>query len=295
MAIYNLKTRYKKVLGEESTKLLSIGNVQWRDNRFNRVIHKHDDQIEFLLITNGSGTQLIDGVFYKVSAGDIIVHDAGSMHEEGMSDEKGMDVLYIAAHVDLGNANGNINRLVPDGVSPIIRREQHFHTIFCMCQSMYKKIDQVLSQMPDDAIAYAHALELNNYMLKAIIMIVMDIYAESEPRLTPAEDVLGARIRQYLDAHYLEDVSLQDIADSLNINRYYLSHVFKKMTGVSPMAYIIRHRIGDAQRLLNETEDQVSDIAYQVGFNSLNHFNNMFVRLTGMTASKFRRFRREDM
>ncbi|MDR0885830.1 MAG: AraC family transcriptional regulator [Clostridiales Family XIII bacterium] len=298
MSIYNLKTKYKKTISDDATKLLSIGHIKWKDNRFNRVMHMHEDQIEILLVAHGTGTHLIDGVRYQVTDGDIIVHDAGVMHEEDRSDDLRTDIRYIAAHVDQNNihlGSTSANRLVPNGVSPVICSARHFHSIYYMMQEMYDNIDKTIVQMSEDDAIHMHITEMNHYMLKAIIMMVMELYTEAEPKRSSDEDVLGHRIRMYLDEHFLEEIVIQDIADSLNINKFYLSHIFKKMTGISPMAYATRHRIGDAQGLLLETDMNVAEIAYKVGFNSTNHFSKMFTKFTGTTPGHFRKFRQENM
>ena len=78
---------------------------------------------------------------------------------------------------------------------------------------------------------------------------------------------MGTRIKEYIDAHYLEDLKLADIAEALHINLYYLSHTFKDLTGTSPMQYIIRRRIEEAQTLLLTTNMTITDIAMQCGYN----------------------------
>ncbi|GAA3314259.1 hypothetical protein GCM10020331_006370 [Ectobacillus funiculus] len=76
----------------------------------------------------------------------------------------------------------------------------------------------------------------------------------------------------------------------MNMNHYYMSHVFKSTIGYSPMQYVIRRRIGEAQSYLLATDKTVTDIAYMVGYNSASNFNNAFKKMVGMSPQRYREF-----
>ena len=102
-------------------------------------------------------------------------------------------------------------------------------------------------------------------------------------------NLLGSRIKALIDLHYTEDISLQSLADGLHISPYYLSHVFKDMTGYAPGQYITRRRVGLAQNLLISTNMPVSDIAARVGYPSPSHFHDRFTKNVGMSPSAYRK------
>jgi YesN/AraC family two-component response regulator len=108
------------------------------------------------------------------------------------------------------------------------------------------------------------------------------------------EQELGHLIQSYIDKHYKENISLQDIADEMNMNHYYMAHVFKSTTGYSPMQYVIRRRIGEAQSYLLSTDKTVTEIAYIVGYNSASNFNNSFKKMVGMSPQRYREFWRNQ-
>ena len=58
----------------------------------------------------------------------------------------------------------------------------------------------------------------------------------------PVEEppILGRRIKEYIDRHYMEPITLQSMGEALHISPYYLSHVFKQMSGYSPVQYLLR-------------------------------------------------------
>ena len=101
--------------------------------------------------------------------------------------------------------------------------------------------------------------------------------------------MFAQRIKDYIDRHFAEDFSLQCMADALHVSPYYLAHVCKDVTGYSPLQYVLRRRIGEAQTLLITTELPVTRIAAQVGYDNPSHFNAQFSKAVGMSPRTFRK------
>ncbi|WP_410429683.1 helix-turn-helix domain-containing protein [Metabacillus litoralis] len=78
------------------------------------------------------------------------------------------------------------------------------------------------------------------------------------------------------------------------MSQYYISHAFKRTTGYSPMQYVIRRRIGEAQSYLFSTDKTVTEIAYIVGYNSASNFNNAFKKMVNMSPQRYREFWRNQ-
>src|SRR5699024_12633939 len=94
---------------------------------------------------------------------------------------------------------------------------------------------------------------------------------------------------KYIEQHYPENLTVEEIARQLSVNRSHLSRVFKNQLGTSIKEYLIGVRINRAAFLLSLTDDSVESIAYQVGFNSLVVFSRMFKKTTGETATNYRK------
>ena len=93
---------------------------------------------------------------------------------------------------------------------------------------------------------------------------------------------LSDKVKNYIDQHYSEAISLEEIAKAVKANKYYLAHVFKNETGFSPLHYVSRRRLGEAQNLLINTDMSITQIAATVGYNNSNYFQNIFRRYMGM-------------
>lgn len=92
----------------------------------------------------------------------------------------------------------------------------------------------------------------------------------------------------YINAHLDSDLSLNQLAQRLDMSPHYFSQLFKQSTGLSPHQYIIQCRINRAKALLRNTQQPIAEIAYQVGFANQSHLTRHFKRAVGTTPHQFR-------
>jgi len=101
-------------------------------------------------------------------------------------------------------------------------------------------------------------------------------------------DMLIRKALQYVDEHYAEKISLEDIAKYVGISKYYFSNLFKKENDINFSSYLNKVRIEKAKDLLKNPGFTVSQIFYQVGFNNQQYFSKIFKKYTGMTVTEYR-------
>lgn len=93
----------------------------------------------------------------------------------------------------------------------------------------------------------------------------------------------------YMEEHYSESVTLQELADVVSCNPQYLCRFFKEITGTSPVQYLITCRIEHACTLLLETTDPILSISMDCGFENVSYFIRKFRHLKGCTPKEYRR------
>lgn len=96
-------------------------------------------------------------------------------------------------------------------------------------------------------------------------------------------------ILEYIQKNFYRKITLQELADIDYANYSYMSHSFKKYTGMTVGQYITKVRIDNAKKLLVETDYSISDISEKCGFNDSNHFSYVFKNEEKISPSKFRR------
>jgi AraC-like DNA-binding protein/ligand-binding sensor protein len=103
-----------------------------------------------------------------------------------------------------------------------------------------------------------------------------------------AEPVTVVRAKQYIHDHQTNELSLGEVARAVNTSTFYFCKMFKRSTGLNFTDYLSRVRIEKAKNLLINPNLRVSEIAYEVGFQSLTHFNRVFRKLVGESPTEFR-------
>lgn len=103
-----------------------------------------------------------------------------------------------------------------------------------------------------------------------------------------AEPQMIARARDFIDEHQAEDLSLAEVAKAVNCSTFYFCKMFKKTTSLHFTEYLARVRVEKAKNLLLNPNLRISEIAYEVGFQSLTHFNRVFRRLVGESPTEYR-------
>lgn len=264
--------------GDGRPKLLAIGREDSDYTRHPRAMHTHEGRLEILLVTQGNGVHTIDGKTYYTAKGDLLVYNSGSLHEELADMEGGMNVFYCAV-TDLSLAGLEEGCLVPPGYRPVVP-----------CGSAYGEVEALFSLMYDHAASQKDTrMEYLTHLMQALLVRIHQLVVDQPIETREREWELGDAIRRQIDSRYLEDLSLRSLAESLKISPYYLSHVFKATTGYSPIQYVIRRRIGQAQSYLMHSDMSIADIAEAVGYKNVNHFHNAFTKCVGIAPGKYRK------
>lgn len=96
-------------------------------------------------------------------------------------------------------------------------------------------------------------------------------------------------IKKYIEENYMEEISLGQLAELVDMNASYLSSVFKKETGMAYSEYLILCRVKQASRLLVETNLSIGEIAHQSGYQDARYFSKQFSKQVGLKPSEYRK------
>lgn len=275
-----VKKEFQPVFGgDNSPRLLYVSRISPAASTHPRVMHAHEDFLEILLICSGESEYLIHDKKQRIGPGDLILYNAGVVHDEVSGPGKEIGSFCVAVEgVQLPGLRPNA--LVRDDIDPVFQTNDQFGELRTLCEMLFKNLSSGLA----DAEAVCHYLMLA--LLRKVLVIVSGKDSQTEPE--PDPHILGRRIKDYIDRHYMESITLQSMADALHMSPYYLSHVFKQMSGYSPVQYLLRRRIGEAQTLLITTGYSISQISEMVGYDTQSYFNLQFTKNVGMSPGRFR-------
>ncbi|MBO9605094.1 MAG: helix-turn-helix transcriptional regulator [Paenibacillaceae bacterium] len=237
--------------------------------------------------------------------------------------------LEMVKRRKLGSEPQTITGLLPEPPLPgfTSAQEQEFHVFLQAgnAVSAHRILARLLAQM-DNADASANqyaefAKEIVGKVLKHLIGANVDIstvFDRSSPYqrmqectssrqfadcfewlLTEAAQLLAEQkeghhpvkhfMLEYIHTNYYEDLSLEMVADRMNMSANYFSTYFKEKTGVNFTDYLTELRIMKAKQLLLHSGQRIQDIAEQVGYLNANSFTRMFKKVTGITPGEYKR------
>lgn len=278
---YNTKERQHYLLGSHyffrlKAQLLYVGTLTkrpgWGDEP-----HSHEFA-EVLLVTDGCGTVTADDVELSARKGDIIVYNAGVLHAEKSSVEEPLELLFFALD-KISITDLEPNCLLPPEYECVIHSEEQYEVFKA-------QLDTMVSEMENKERFYQ---EIAQYQARMFLLYLFRLLNKNTQETILKKNRSFAEALEYVDAHYLEPITLETVADACYLNKYYLSHLFSKEQNMSVGQYIIKRRVDEARHLLENGNQSVSSVAELAGFNDFSYFCRAFKRLTGMTPMQYRR------
>ena len=131
---------------------------------------------------------------------------------------------------------------------------------------------------------YAATVRLLAFFAEQLSALINQIVLEKQN----AEPPLVQKAREYILKHKMEPLSLTAVAQASGASMFHFCKVFKKTTGLKFTDYVARVRLEDAKTQLLNPSRRISEVAYDVGFQSLTQFNRMFKRTFGQSPTEFR-------
>ena len=241
-------------------------------------LHAHDQELEISLVQSGGGAFYCQGVSYPMSAGDLIVKNAGVIHGEHTSLERPMHQVCVSLS-GVEELPGQPGHLLPRFLPPVIASGEDFpllSAIFSYLADHWRENERLCRQL------LLPALE----MIKNRIEKLENSQSHSQPDAKAAQAVSDAA--EWLDGNYMQKITLELLAERFFISPYYLERKFKEYTGYSINQYVIDRRMGEAQRMLIFEEKPIKEIALSVGYDNLQYFYATFKKYAGKTPADFR-------
>lgn len=241
-----------------------------------QLIHRHDDVLELLYVMQGTGSYIVRDHAYPLQPGNLVVCNAGILHGEPPNQKHTMQ-SYCCVLRGLTVPGLPPNTLMDHSYNPVL--------YFSSDKPAAEHILMALRELSQD---YAGIHNMLANALLNMVYIKLQKRQRSNDLTRQNSEELIQNITAYLDEHFTEPVSLPELGSRFHMSHYYLSHVFKSETGLSPMKYVLHRKIGEAQNLLMNTTQPLGEIGERLGFSDSCHFSSMFKKYIGITPSKYR-------
>jgi AraC-like DNA-binding protein len=220
----------------------------------------------------GEGELEYEGKSYTLKADDGFIIDCRKPHYYHTTSPKGW--AYHIAHFD-GFAMHDYFSQIKHGGGVVFSFPPTYP--FCALLEQLFKVNAEVSKQSE-----MQTSRLLTDMLTEIMLNMPGFDTGEEPEW--AKD-----IRDYLNEHFAESVSLDELSSKFAISKYHLCREFKRYIGKSPKEYLIAARITNAKALLHGTNMRVADIAQSVGFSDYSNFFAIFRKYERLSPVEYRR------
>ena len=249
-------------------------------------IHRHEAW-ELYYVTCGRGTRMTGDTLMPFSAGDVVLIPPSMAHcweyEPSSANEDG-EVTYLMAAF----SHDLIERCL--AVFPEVRNRL-FGIEFPADALKFgvrsaAEIRRVLTEMTG-----MDEIERLSCMLRLlpVVFTASDITRIGKPVRIERDVRRMQQVASYVMAHYVHDISLDDVAAHIGMNRSAFCRFFRRNKGITFSRFVTGYRLETACELLKSTQKQVSEICFAVGFNDLPHFTRVFKAAYGVSPVKYRK------
>ncbi|HIZ52576.1 MAG TPA: AraC family transcriptional regulator [Candidatus Enterococcus avicola] len=270
-------TNDKPVLGRPQIVYMSKVNVE--DQGYPRTMHAHRDLTEVILMTGGQGDVFIGEQYFAAKKGDLLVYNSGVLHDELFKNDPVS--LYCIGIKGLGENKLRKNALIPDDEVPVIPTRELYEPLKQLFASCYRLLELQCNGSEE---------ALQGIFSSILILIRKNLLNYKQIVEQTEKIALVQEIKHYIDEHFFEDFKVKDLQEhNWPISEFYFAHKFKELYSYTPIEYIRRRRIGEAQTLLINTNQNITEIAIAVGFNSSAYFCTTFKKMVNLSPKQYRK------
>lgn len=253
-------------------------------------MHWHDE-MEIVYVEDGEYIESVDFEEYHVKSGDIVLINPSVLHSFHQYDNKRTSFRTVIFNMNLLTGNSadacSIKYLVPFAErrykSPVVITSDH------PCyDSIRKKVLNMISLYDEKGDFFEIKLKAEVYGL--FYLLFKNVFV-SNAEDTDIRDATTRNIRKiidYINENYMNTITIDELAETVNLSKHYFMRFFKKYIGMTCIEYINDYRLNIASNLLLTTRMQITEVAASIGITNLSYFNRIFKKKFHMTPKEYR-------
>ncbi|MCI8294478.1 MAG: AraC family transcriptional regulator [Lachnospiraceae bacterium] len=230
----------------------------------------------FFIILEGSGRLTFEGAEYPISAGDCVFVDC----QKAYAHRSDLDLWKLRwVHFYGPNMNGIYAKY----------RERGGRPVFCpKAPESFADLLQELFEIAGSG-DYIRDMRLFEKLSRLLTLLMEESWdPEASPRTGQKKQSLQ-HVKDHLEQHYQEKLTLDQLADLFFINKYYLTRIFKEQFGVSVGTYLTLIRVTRAKQLLRFSDLSVEQIGRECGIEEPAYFARVFKKVEGIAPGEYRK------
>lgn len=230
----------------------------------------------FFMVVSGEGKLTYEGKTYALDEGSCVFIDCRRPYSHTTSEHRLWSLRWC--HFDGPTLAYVYDKYVERGGRPAFKPEDltAFQVIWQDVFALAKGSD------------YIRDMKINEGLNGLLTLLMNESWHPEEAAEMAVKKRCVVPIKAFLDAHYAEKITLDDLSARFFINKYYLTRVFKEQYGQSITNYLQSLRITHAKQLLRFTDKTVEEIGMECGLGALHYFSRVFKEVEGVAPSRYR-------
>lgn len=234
----------------------------------------------FFIVLSGSGVLEYRNKTHTLQTGDCVFINCEESYAHTTNEESLWSIKW--AHFYGENIPGIYEKYLERGGAPV------FHP------NNSERYTGLLDQLFITASSEDYLRDMKiNESLASLLTAIMEMSWQPENqaalRRGSGREYTLQDIKDYLDEHWKEKFSLDDLSEKFFINKFYLTRLFKNQYGVSILNYILRIKITHAKQQLRFTNKTIEAVGIDCGFEDANYFSRSFKKVEGITPNEYRK------
>lgn len=250
--------------------------------------HWHE-QLELLLFTEGEAVVECNSKSISVRPGDLIIVNSNELHYGQVITPP---LIYYSVIIDFSMIHSSfIDTCEMKYITPITQNLILFMNKVSNDNTVIEYINKIVSEYEAKDIGYEMAIKAGIYNLLVFLLrnyieevITIKDYSSRIKSLERFNNVF-----KYIEENYNEKLNVNLLAEITDFSGSHFLHLFRKITGKTLSEYINQIRINKAESLINNTNMNITEIAFSTGFNDLNYFSRVFYKYKKTSPSMIRK------
>lgn len=266
--------------------------IQYGGHEEDTELHQHVDFSELVIVLNGNATHVVNTEEYFIKKGNAFVINGSTPH------------AYKDPH-DFKICNIMFRPEMLASIGPDLKKSNGFQALFVL-EPYYRNIQSYPGKLalPIPSLEYVESLiavmieeyhgQLQGYQTMLLsrfteLVVYLSRHYDTQEKGMEGNHLMHlANAISYMEDHYLEPLTLEEIAGKSNISVRHLNRIFRSYYQMTPIAYMLTLRLERACSLLKHSSLTITQISYECGFNDSNYFARQFRKAYGVSPKVYR-------
>lgn len=261
-----------------------------------RVLHQHE-MLQINYVVKGSCRHFINGKGTEVAKGDVLIIPPYVPHQLSCEESDHVEIYEVEFLEEfvLQNAQdfNDVSSLFDFAyLKPFFLEENEVLARYHLPPEQQKRVETILQELLAEfgSSSESGMLMIKGLLLQLLVLLQRCIDSQEKGKRGRKNGLMESidKAVAYIDEHFAEDISAQDVAHMAAFSKSYFGYLFKTVTHQTFVEYLNERRIEAALQMLDDPDKRVIDICYDCGFKNVSHFNRTFKNAIGVSPTEYR-------